>query len=66
MAFTLHEAGTSTPSCSKATSPVCQFSMRSVAALPRDLVVGMHAGGGEVPADADAGALRGDCHVVIL
>ena len=34
----------------------------TVTTVPGDLVVGVHAFGGEVPPDADAGALRSDCH----
>ena len=54
--------GNSTPSCSKATDPSRKLVMRGVAPLPRDLVVGVHALGGEVAADADAGLLGGHGH----
>src|SRR5690606_719357 len=37
-----------------------------VAPLPRELVVGVHAGSGEVTADADAGLLGGDGHGALL
>jgi hypothetical protein len=36
----------------------------TVSSLPLDLVVGVHALGGEVAADADAGLLRGKCHAM--
>ena len=42
-ALTDQKSGNSTPRCSKTVSPVFQFGLDDVAALPGDLVVGVHA-----------------------
>jgi hypothetical protein len=46
--------------------PVLPVGDAGVAPVPGDLVVGVDAGGREVPADADARLLRGQCHGTLL
>ena len=62
VAFMLHEAGTSTPSCSKATLPVAVVGYPSIASLPDDLVVGVDGRRGEMPVNAESRPLRNDGH----
>ena len=46
--------------------PIAEVGDSGVTPLPRDLVVGIVAFGGEVPVDADPGPLRGDGHGRLL
>ena len=62
VAFMLHEAGTSTPSCSKATCPVAIVGDPRIAPLPDDLVVRVDGRRGEMPSDAEPRPLRNDGH----
>ena len=57
-ALTDQKSGNSTPRCSKTVSPVFQFGLDDVAALPGDLVVGVHALGAEDALDRQALAVR--------